>query len=69
MRQEDAKRAILDVWHQEPKEHRTDSDAVIFTIRIMKERPDLMAFKCTEDPYQVIHRWLLPYTDERNPLK
>ena len=37
MRQEEAKREIIELWMKKPKEERTESNAAIFALFILKE--------------------------------
>jgi hypothetical protein len=62
MKQEDAKKAILNEWLKLPEtERRTEKQVVSFTIKIMKDRPDIINFKCSGDHYQVIKCFLCHY--------
>jgi hypothetical protein len=62
MKQEDAQKAILNEWLKLPEtERRTEKQVVSFTIKIMKDRPDITNFKCSGDRYQIIKGFLFLY--------
>jgi hypothetical protein len=62
MKQEEAKKAILNEWLKLPEtERRTEKQVVSFTIKIIKDRPGITNFKCSGDRYQVIKGFLCHY--------
>jgi hypothetical protein len=61
MKQEDTKKAILSKWFKLPEtERRTGKQVIAFTLKLMKDHPDITNFKCSGSHYQVINGFLSP---------
>lgn len=60
MKQEDAKRAILQEWRNLQEDQRTETAAVSLSLSHAHVNSPF-AFKCSGDPYQVIMGWLEPH--------
>lgn len=60
MRQDEAKPLIIDEWRQwrKDKPNRGGTEMLIFYGWLKEERPHLMDFRCSGDPYQRVKGWL-----------
>ena len=66
MKQEEAKRKIIELWLQRPKSKRTSPNVLIFYFHLQKKYSSLLKFRTTDpDKYQVVKSFLLDYTDDK----
>ena len=63
MTKEEARQAILAEWRSwlkaEDVKNPTATDGFIFYQHLLRERPDLLAFKAKGHKWQVVNGWLL----------
>ncbi|MDE0239483.1 MAG: hypothetical protein OXI95_09645 [bacterium] len=63
MKQAEARRRIIlefDVWaRSEGLDHPNGTDGLRFFARMRSERPEMLAFGCRGDHWEVVHGWLL----------
>ena len=62
MKQQDAKRQIIQLWSKRDRNKLTMLDILGFYLQLEKEHPELLKFKCRGDKYQIVKAWLTPYT-------
>jgi hypothetical protein len=61
MKQSVAKSKIIKLWLSLPDESRDENETDKFALKILKERPDLTAFRCVRDRRQIIKDWLMQH--------
>ncbi len=62
MKQQDAKRQIIQLWSKRDRNKLTMLDILGFYPQLEKEHPELLKFKYRGDKYQIVKAWLTPYT-------
>ena len=63
MKQEDAKKQIINLWSKS-KKNKQGLNVLNFYRSLEKEHPELLKFQCNEDKYQRIKGWLRPHADK-----
>ncbi len=64
MKQNDAKRQIIQLWAKRDRDKLTRLDVLGFYAELGKDHPELLKFKYSGDKYQVIMAWLSGYIVE-----
>lgn len=63
MKQQDAKRRIVQLWSKRDRNELTMLDILGFYLQLKKEHSELLKFRYGGDKYQKVKAWLTPYTD------
>ena len=64
MKKEDARGLIISEWRrwkqaQIPSKNATGTDGLLFFTYLQREKPALLDFRSSGDPWQTVHGWLL----------